>query len=672
MRLFIVSILIFLASLPGQAADLVLFAHDAEVWHPRQALLGQLEGFRAQQVTVHHNQRTFFAEVPNGQTFTFDLVLSERENLIWAEARTPDGQRIVSDTLRYTLAYKPVPIVKPYARVQSNHVSLHARLLENPLGLPLSYAWQADPANPARATIEHAQDSVASVAIPSQAGDYYFNLLVVAGRDSVRYQTLVRQNGGVPTAYDIDTAYPSWMHDAVVYQITPRAFTREGTFAHITQKLPELKQLGINTIWLQPITKSSYKGQGYDVVDYLGLNPDFGSEQQLRELIAQAKQLQMRVLFDLVLNHSSIQHPYAQDLIKHGERSHYYAFYQHTNDKVPYSSFYNKDEHGFITYFWKDLVNFNYANEEVQRWILEVCKYWVREFDIDGYRFDAIWGVRSREPAFSRRLRTELKSIKPELLMLAEDKGSVPEVYKLGFDAAYDWTADTNWVSQWSWEYEYSESESKTLFSHPDESQRGTLLSQALFQNSAPHRLLRFMENNDLPRFMATYDLPRTQLASALLFSLPGIPMLYNGQEVGFRGHPYRTHAVFSPDSTIRSQDQDGLFDYYQKLIRLRQQHAVLRDTTLEQLPLNSTGSPLVAFRRWSGKEQLVALINLGSTPATASVAIREALPAPLRRKKLRFKEALHEGTYTVKKRQTQLEVPLEAYTMKWLLLEEK
>ncbi|CAN5329451.1 hypothetical protein BH23BAC1_BH23BAC1_17600 [soil metagenome] len=203
-------------------------------------------------------------------------------------------------------------------------------------------------------------------------------------------------------------------------------------------------------------------------------------------------------------------------------------------------------------YFWEDLVNLDYDNEEVQRWMLEVCKFWVRKFDIDGYRLDAIWGVNARNPSFADRLRTELKSIKPDLFLLAEDKGSDPAVYELGYDAAFDWTTSRAWVSQWSWEYEYSETESKTIFNNPNVQQRGGLLRGALFQNkSIAYRKLRFLENNDLHRFIESHDLERTKMAAALVFGVPGIPMLYNGQEIGYRLHPYVTPSIFSRNTSI-------------------------------------------------------------------------------------------------------------------------
>lgn len=245
------------------------------------------------------------------------------------------------------------------------------------------------------------------------------------------------------------------MRDAVIYGIKPSGFVENSTYDHITDKLSEIKELGINTIWLQPVFKTKLGGQGYDVIDFFSLREDLGSASQLKNLINKAHGLNIRVLFDFVPNHTSIEHPYAKDIILHRDASVYYDYYQHEFDNAPYSSFYHRDSSGFIYYFWKNLVNLNYNNEEVRNMIIDACVYWVKEFDIDGYRFDAVWAVNARAPEFGKKLRTALKAVKPDILMLAEDKGWDENVYSKGFDAAYDWTNDTAWVSHWSWQYEY-------------------------------------------------------------------------------------------------------------------------------------------------------------------------------------------------------------------------
>lgn len=665
-RLFVLVLLLFASG--TFAASITIHEEDAVVWHHQQTITGEMYGFIAETLTLHINENSFSVSVMEDHKFSFQLILQDSINKIWLEF-TDSNPVIASDTLVYRLGYTPTPLVKPFATTNGDNVTLHATTIENPYGDALEYYWVADSSNPAISEITDRHDSLARVEIPDMSGEYYYNLLIVAEEDSSWFQTLVIREGDNLQAFDIDSDYPPWMDQAIIYQITPYNFVANGTFPDITAKLPEIKKLGINTIWLQPVFKSSYRGQGYDVVDYFSLNPALGTESQLRELIRKAKDLEMRVLFDLVLNHTSIKHPYAQDVNAHGEDSHYYKFYQHEDDGKPYSSFYNVDENGLLFYFWEDLVNLNYESEEVQRWMLEACKHWVREFDIDGYRLDAIWGVNSRMPSFAERLQIELKSMKPDLLLLAEDKGSDPEVFDLGFDAAYDWTRDTSWVSQTSWEYEYDENESKTIFNYPEVNERDSLMEEALFlEEKNEHKLLRYLENNDLYRFINGHGLKRTKMAAALLFALPGIPMLYNGQEIGFRGHPYETSAVFNRNWTIQAADKEGLFPYYQKLIQLHKQYTALSDTAME--PLSVSDGAIIAFRRFYGEENFVVIANFDSLSAKATVDLHEVFSDESSLEGYWLRDVLSGNTYRFGSDKSAIEIPMEGYGVRWLLVE--
>lgn len=496
---------------------------------------------------------------------------------------------------------------------------------------------------------------------------YYFNVLVTAGKDSAWFQTFITRNAKNVSAFDMDTEYAAWINDAIIYEITPGIFVKNGKYQNIQEKLGELKKLGVNMIWLQPIFETFGGGQGYDITDYFSIRSDLGSALQLKQLIRAAKALKMHVLLDFVPNHTSIHHPYAKDVIKYGTSSHYYNFYQHEDDGVEYSSFYHKDENGFIYYFWKDLVNLNYQNEEVQQWMIEACKFWVKEFDIDGYRFDAVWGVNARCPLFAKRLKTELKSIKPDLLMLAEDKGSDKKVYDNGFDLAYDWASDTSWVSQVSWQYKYDPKVNYTLFNFPDSSKRASMLSELLFNNeSANHRKLRFLENNDLPRFITDHGLERTKMAAALLFSLPGVPLIYSGQEVGFQSPLYSDKPIFSADASIQSLDHDSLFSYYSNLTKLRSSYSALRSGSLHMVSVNPSAA-MVAFTRENNGQIFIIIINLDSKPADAKIdLIHYSFPNDKNRRS-RLRDVLNQDTFRAKNKVT---IPMKGYSTRWLLLQ--
>ncbi|MBK1441208.1 hypothetical protein JHJ32_14510 [Parapedobacter sp. ISTM3] len=604
--LYIILLLVSVGPNFGFCNSITINKENAVVWLPKQDIYGYAEGFGGADLTVHHNDSSFtIRALPDG-TFSFLVEVVERS--VISVSAHKDGQTYRSDALVLKLGYAPFPLVRPVAQVRGDTVILSAEVIES-FPTPVSYRWEAASGNPATCAIYSAHDGEAKVRIPDHLGNYYFNLWAIRGNDSLRFQTYVTRNADGIAAFELFKTKPAWLEQAIVYQVTPSAFTEGGSLADVTAKLDEIAHLGINTILLQPVFSTHDGGQGYDIIDYFSVRDDIGGESQLQQFIAQAKKRKMRIVLDFVPNHTSVHHPYAQDAITHGERSHYYTFYQREMDGALYGSNYHRDPNGFIYYFWEGMINLNYHNPEVQRWMIAACTHWVRMFDIDGYRFDAIWGIAARNPDFPKRLVAALKSVKPDLLCLAEDKASVKEPFQMGYDAAYDWTTDTSWVSQWSWETNHHERRSQTVFNYPTENRRTTLLRNALFNQKMYGPTVRFLENNDLPSFLSSHNLEQTKMAAALLFSLPGIPMVYNGQEIGNLNHPYDDKPIFRLGCTISKLDSVGLFPFYTKLAKLRTEHAVLRSENMREWDPSHVAS-LLCIYRWTDTQHAFTIVN--------------------------------------------------------------
>ncbi|MEJ7588504.1 MAG: alpha-amylase family glycosyl hydrolase [Ferruginibacter sp.] len=645
---------------------IVVNKSNATVWLEKQTITGRTRGFFTDQLIVICNKISFKVFVKKNHFFSFVVTLQKGENKI--HLKTVTGKILTSDTLKLSLGFNPEPVIKPYAINEGERLALHMQIIRNPSNERLNFLWYDDPRNPFPCNVKNRNDSVAFIKLPPPNGTYYFNLQVSTSTGRVRFQTFVTRDTLGIHIFNIDTGHAAWIDDAIIYEITPSVFVKNGSYDDIATKLEEISQLGINTIWLQPVFSSFYKGQGYDVTDYFSLRKDLGTEAQLKSLIIKAKQLHLKVLFDFVPNHTSIHHPYAQDCIKYGTKSHYYKFYQHQSDTTAYSSFYKKNAQGFITYFWEDLVNLDYNNEEVQQWITEACKYWVRKFDIDGYRFDAVWAVNARNPSFSKKLTTALKCIKPDLLLLAEDKGSVADTYGAGFDAAYDWTSDRSWISHWSWQYEYAPRKNLTLFAYPDVSKRPGLLTQALFDNGHVSNLrLRFIENNDLPGFIRDHNLICTRMAAALLFSLPGIPMIYNGQEIGSKRDLYSDEPIFETMKSIHSLDSIQLFGFYKKLIRVRKKYPALCGTNMNSLSVYPAGK-MVAFRRWKNEEDIIVVLNMDSVAAEATIDIRNILTRHPQNGVPGFEDLLTDTVFETDD-PSKIKIPMSGYGIRWLLV---
>ncbi len=605
--------------------SIVLHTHDAKVWVQDQTVTGTLEGFYASSGNLYFNGTAVsFSVSSSDSSFSVDITIPEGESSFFAEAGG-----VESDTIHYTLGYQLRPEAFAYAAADGQNVTLHGTILNNPGNPALTYQWQADVGNPEVVSLSGINDTVAvfSLSPSSPKGEYYFNFYVYSSNgDTVKAATFITNYTDSIRVFHIKDDYAAWIDSAVIYEVTPYNFVINGDFNDVTNKIPDLARLGVNTIWLQPVMGTHDGGQGYDIVNYFSVRGDYGTSQDLHNLVQTAKSYGMKVMFDFVPNHSSKYHPYAQNSITYGEDSHYYNFYQRELDNAPYSQYYNVDPDGFIYYFWNELVNLNYNNPEVQRWITEACKYWVENYDIDGYRFDAVWGVNARNPEFMKNLRLALKRIKPGFLMLAEDKATWASTFDENFDVAFDWYPEESWVSHWVWQTDYNPNANPTIFNYQNENQRSNLLREAITNHGNGYvpdaKILRFMENNDQFHFITHHGLARTQMVAALEFTLNGVPLVYNGQEIGVEGHPYEIEFTFFPGFPIDHSDPDHLFPYYKNLIHWRKTLPALYAGGYEEISVTPNQS-VFSFRRYSGSQNVITILNMGSS----SVEVTASLP---------------------------------------------
>ena len=377
-----------------------------------------------------------------------------------------------------------------------------------------------------------------------------------------------------------------WVRDGVVYEIYPRAFSREGNFNGITRRLDNLQDLGVNLLWLMPIhpigqeKKKGPVGSPYAVRDYYGINPAYGTKEDFAKLITAAHGRGMKVIIDIVANHTSWD-----------------------SVMMKWPEFYERDAQGHITYphDWSDVAELNYKNPELRRYMIDMLKYWVREFDLDGFRCDVAEEVPTD---FWEDARAELDKIKPDIVMLAE--GHKPELLLKAFDFDYSWplhSALTNVLQgresarelRLAWDKEFRE--------WP----RGSL-----------H--MRFSDNHDERRAIARFGEPGALAASALMFTLDGVPLLYNGQEVGDTtesGAPalFEKLPIFWPIAERRPQFPR----FYKQLMALRRSSNALRRGSLNWVPNSDESRVLTYVRRAAGEEMLVA-INLSNRPFSGSV----------------------------------------------------
>lgn len=459
----------------------------------------------------------------------------------------------------------------------------------------VAYEWRERPGNPAGIHGLPAAGARLTIPAPQTDGEYYVTLRAtdLLGR-SDESTVMLRVRDGRTQPPDAQRDAPAWVDRAVVYGVEPRLFGPRG-LDDVTARLDDLAALGVSVLWLLPITSSPSGDFGYAVTDHFRVRAEFGSESDLRELVDAAHARGLRVIMDFVPNHLSDKHAYFVDAAAQDVRSPYFDFFART------------PEGAVATYFnWDNLKNLNYDHPEVQRFMIEAFAYWVREFDIDGFRVDVAWGPRERRPEFWPRWRAELKRIKPDLLLLAEASARDPYYATHGFDAAYDWTET---LGHWAW---------REAFETEDETARRLGAAVAATAATSSTRVLRFLNNNDTgPRFISRYGLERTRVAAAMLLTLPGLPALYTGDAIGAEFEPYGAKAPLTWEDTHR------LRAWYRHLLILRSKVAALRASDI-QIADTSPGENVLAYLRpdaLAPRNSVLVLLNYGREPVQTTVS---------------------------------------------------
>lgn len=392
---------------------------------------------------------------------------------------------------------------------------------------------------------------------------------------------------------------PPWVDDAVIYGVLPPKFGRPPLRA-TTARLADLAELGVNTLWLAPVNTTIPFEAGYAVIDYFTIRSDFGSDADFRALITEAHRLGLHVLMDFVPNHTSDRHPYYLDVNQQGRRS-------------PYFDFYDRDAAGRATHYfdWAQLPNLNFENPAVRRFMTEAMCYWVREFDVDGYRVDVAWGIRQRRPDYWSELRRALARIKPDVFLLAEASARDPYYLANGFDAAYDWT---DRLGEWAWQ---------EAWRSPDGPVAGLDAALGNGRGDPPgQRVFRFLNNNDTgERFIAWHGPGLTRVAATMLFTLPGIPGPYTGDEIGASFHPY--HNLEALDWDL---DPYELRPYYRRLITLRTELRSLRGPDFARVGSDPADRIYAYLRGRSDDDPVLVVLNYADQPVAAHVRLPDRL----------------------------------------------
>lgn len=521
-------------------------------------------------------------------SFTATLTLNAGSNRIAAECRRDGRTRGAPAIQHWEVRLPPQPQAVAKLALSGGQLILDASdsrpSAAQDSAAIVAHEWRAHDGNPAALAGLPAQGETVTLGLPAAEGEYRLTLRVTDARGrSSDSSAMLRIDKGRADIFDPLSDRAEWVERAVLYTAAPFLIGPRG-FDDVTERLDELADMGVTAILLSPVTAAPPGDYGYAVTDHFALNPRFGSEADWRELVAAAHDRGLRVLMDLVPNHLSEQHRYFADTVQRGRRSPYYTFFVRDAAGAP--------QHYFD---WQNLKTLDLDHPEVQNLLIEAAAFWLREYGIDGFRIDVAWGPRQRNPEFWPRWAGALTRIRPDLLLLAEASARDPYYARHGFDAAYDWTEQ---LGQWAWHAAFE-----------TEAQTAALLRQALATTPNTIPVFRFINNNDTgARFIARYGLPRTRVASAMLLTLPGLPGLFTGDEVGADFHPYE-----DPPPVRWDEDPHHLRLWYAHLIRLRAQNPALQGAGLQLIEVEPADTVLAYLRPGATPaESLLVLLNYG------------------------------------------------------------
>jgi cyclomaltodextrinase / maltogenic alpha-amylase / neopullulanase len=415
--------------------------------------------------------------------------------------------------------------------------------------------------------------------------------------------------------YDDIIDVPSWLKKACVYNIFPDSFATSkrsitkiglekefegkrvssklgGTIIGIMENLDYIKSTGFNTIYMNPLfTAGEY--HKYDLIDYYSIDPCFGTNEDFKKLVEKAHEMDMKVIIDGVFNHAGWHFFAFDDVIRNQEKSKYKDWFYRldfpihrpiTGDEIPpYSCF------GYE----RMMPKLKTTNKEVVDYFLDVCAYWIENYDIDGWRLDVADEV---DANFWRQFRNRAKSIKNDVAIIGEVWQSAQSFLDGSmFDSVMN--------------YDFSK-HSKSFFAYleTDALVFNSNVTQMMirYRKNMTYGQLNLLDSHDVPRFLShcKNDENRYKLAVVFLLTFVGAPMVFYGDEQGLTGikeDEYRRPMEFDHHSKMKA--------FYHELLSLRQKHEVLSLGDFKTIYAESSGG-LYIFDRYNDHEKIRIILN--------------------------------------------------------------
>lgn len=454
-----------------------------------------------------------------------------------------------------------------------------------------------------------------------------------------------------------------WPH-GVYYEIFVQSFYDGdsdgiGDFKGLTQKLDYLAELGVNGVWLMPIMESPTYHK-YDVTNYKSIHPDYGTEEDFKTFVEEAHKRNIKVIVDLILNHTGYDHPWFQNA-KQGKDAAYRDYYvwamkdsireqiakkEISLDSDNITQWHAVDgdtlqEH-YYGFFWGGMPDLNFDNPKVKEEFIDIGKYWLEYMNVDGFRLDAAKHIFPDERAEDNHefwvwFRTEMEKIKPDVYLVGEVWSGAEQVapYLRGLPALFN--------------FDLGYAITRTVNAGKNtEDLIGKYKGIIDYYQSITSDYIdaTFLKNHDQNRILSELggDQDKARVAAAILLTLPGTPYLYYGEEIGMlgmkpdeyirepfiwdengkdKGQPTWIEPRYSTSKTVvplskQIKDENSLYHFYKNLIALRNGSRALTYGAIETVDIPA--HEIISLIRKEDKEDLLVLHNISDTEITIFV----------------------------------------------------
>jgi len=502
-------------------------------------------------------------------------------------------------------------------------------------------------------------------------------VLLLAGCSSDSSKNITSTNSGTPAVNATNSNHSAnsskevtaidTQPSTIYYEVFVRSFYDSngdgiGDFKGLTEKLDYIKDLGTEGIWLMPINPSpSY--HGYDVTDYRDINPDYGTMEDFKHFLDEAHKRGIKVIMDLVINHTSTKHPWFIDSASSNDSKYrnWYTWAGSRNLKTggtsaagsgsPWHSL-NGDD--YLGIFWEGMPDLNYDNPDVRVEMKDIGRFWLEQ-GVDGFRLDAAKHIyeklktdksqatTDKTVAWWQEFRQSMEQVKPDVYLVGEiwdpSAALISSYLNNALDSGFNFSLSETLVNMAK-----KEKDSNLAFTLARTYKLYNEKSDGKFVDAT------FLSNHDLNRVMTQFDgnLNHAKMAAGLLLTIPGNPFIYYGEEIGMLGakpdesirEPMQWHkggngagqttweqANFNTGqegTSVEEQasDLDSLLSHYRKLVQMRSSIPALKNGAISEYDIEATG--IAAYLRQTEQQTVLVVHNLTANQQTVDLTAKE------------------------------------------------